>query len=371
MKRAWSFFSPLFRVFLRLRFGYRFDSLRGVQGPYLLLCNHNMELDPVMLGVTGGVPVRFVASEHIARKGFGTWFLMRYFRPILHVKGKSGQGTSLKILRALRAGDSVAMFPEGNRSFNGLTGPMLGQLGRLVRRCGASLVTYRMEGGYFTQPRWATTLRRGRLVGHLVNVYTPQQMKDMTDEQMEQIIAADLFEDAYASQKEKPAAYRGRHMALGLESALFCCPACGGMDTLRSDDHALRCSCGFSAAFLPDGYLQMADGTKTTITQWDLRQREELEKRIAAGGDEPLFSDRVTLRVIHEDHSAAEPEETVLSAYCHHLTIGGKTVSRDQLMGAAVFSRNVLTLITDQQYEIRGQLSFNALKYRYWAEYEK
>ena len=368
MQRAFDFFTPIMKLMLRVRFGYRCDSLRGIEGPYLLLCNHNMELDPVMLGVAGGKAVRFVASEHIARKGFGTWFLMRYFHPILHVKGKSGQGTSLKILRALKSGDCVAMFPEGNRSFNGVTGPMLGQLGRLARRCGASLVTYRIEGGYFTQPRWGTTLRRGRLVGHLVNVYTPQQMKEMTDDQVEAMIANDLREDAYASQEKTPSFYKGKHMALGLESALYWCPYCHGFNTLHSDDNGLRCDCGYRAEYTATGHLRAEDGKLTTITRWDEQQQQALREQVAIGGTEKLFEDSITVREIREDHTASEPHETLLSAYPGHLQLGDEMIFREKLAGAAVFSRNVLTLLTDKQYEVRGQMPFNALKYRHWAE---
>ena len=368
MQRAFDFFRPIMKLMLRIRFGYRCDSLKGIEGPYLLLCNHNMELDPVMLGAAGGRAVRFVASEHIARKGFGTWFLMRYFRPILHVKGKSGQGTSLKILRALKSGDCVAMFPEGNRSFNGVTGPMLGQLGRLVRRCGASLVTYRIEGGYFTQPRWGTTLRRGRLVGHLVHVYTPEQMKEMTDDRVEQAIADDLYEDAYASQKKNPSLYKGKHAALGLESALFWCSACGRFNTLHSDDDGLRCECGYRADYTASGYLRSQDGKLTTITRWDEQQQQALRQRMTQDAAAKLFEDTVTVREIREDHTASEARQMRLTAYPDHLMLGEERISREELDGAAVFSRNVLTLVTDKQYEIRGQLSFNALKYRYWAE---
>jgi len=371
MRRAFAFFTPIFRLFLRLRFGYRYDSLKGIPGPYLLLCNHNMELDPVLLGVTGGEPVHYVASEHIARKGFGSWFLMRYFQPILHVKGKSGQGTSLKIIRALRSGKCVAMFPEGNRSFNGQTGPMLGQLGRLARHCKASMVTYRIEGGYFTQPRWGTTLRRGRLVGHLVHVYTPEELAAMTDEQAEDAVAQDLFEDAYVTQQRAPVAYRGRHLALGMESALFWCPDCGALNTLTTDDDHIRCSCGMCRQYMPTGELVAADGKSLSITQWDAAQQRELQSYLDFGGETPLFSDEVRVRTIHEDHTAEDFRPVRLTAYIDHLVLGDEYLPMTALRGVAVFSRNVLNLHTEKLYEIRGELCFNALKYRYLVEMAK
>ena len=70
---------PILEKFLKLRFNYTYDDLSEIEGPYLLLANHNMELDPSSIGVAVKNQLYFVASEHIMRKGFGTWFLTTFF----------------------------------------------------------------------------------------------------------------------------------------------------------------------------------------------------------------------------------------------------------------------------------------------------
>ena len=60
----------------------------------------------------------------------------------------------MAVMRRLRKGGSVAIFAEGNRSFNGLTGDILPATGKLARSSGASLVTFRFSGGYLSSPRW-------------------------------------------------------------------------------------------------------------------------------------------------------------------------------------------------------------------------
>jgi len=311
--------------------------------------------------------LRFVASEHIMRKGFATWFLKRYFNPIIHTKGKLGLKSSMDMLRALRKGDSVALFPEGNRSFNGLTCRIPPVTGKLAKSCGAKLVTFRIEGGYFTQPRWGTTFRRGKMHGHLVNVYTPEQLKAMSEDEVTVAIRTDLHEDAYASQ-EGSAAFTGKHLALGMEALLFTCPSCGKIGTLSSTDETISCACGYHAQFQPSGELLGSDGVSHTLTEWDAYQQEELKRTVEnAASDTLLFSDEVSVRKIGSDHEVILTEQGTLCAYADCFSFNGKRISPAEF-GMAIRSRNTLVIhLGDEEthYEITGAQSFCGLKYVY------
>lgn len=361
-KRAFAFFKFLLRPFIVKKFNYTYDPIR-VEGNYFLLCNHNLELDPVLLGLATE-QTYFVASEHIMRKGFGTWFLMRYFHPIIHTKGKTGLQTTVSILKALKDGDNVAMYPEGNRSFNGLTGAIFPAGGKLAKRSGASLVTYRIEGGYLTQPRWSLSLRKGKLRGRLVRVYSPDELKGMTDAEINAAIERDLFEDAYATQKRERAAFRGHDLAEGLETTLFACPQCGEIGKLHSHGGRIACNCGFAADYDEYGMLHGTDGIERTVTEWDAWQRQRLAELLAQDGAEPLFEDEVTVLEI-EGHEIRASHTGTLTAYRDRFTFGERTLTSAELEGAAIFSRNVLTVHAGHQYEIRGAEDFSALKYLY------
>lgn len=363
--RTYRFFRPLITPLIRRKFNYTYDPIPESAAPYFLLCNHNIDYDPILLGLASPSHTYFVATENVLRKGLVSRLLMRYLKPIIHTKGKAGLQSSMEILRQLKAGHNVALFPEGNRSFNGVTGPILPATGKLAKRSGASLITYRIEGGYLTQPRWSRSLRRGKVCGKLVHIYTPEELKSMTDADIITAIERDLHEDAYETQSHERVTFRGHDLAAGLEAALFTCPKCGKIGALYSHGDTISCSCGFSAVYDVYGDLTDTDGIKRTVTAWDAWQRQQLSAlRDTAGTDTPMFSDFVTVRQI-QDHVVQKTFSADLTAYRDHFTLGDTVILPGEIEGAAIFSRNTLTAHVDAQYEIRGTEDFCALKYLY------
>lgn len=412
-KIAFAFFRFFMKPWMRLKFRYRYDSMKDIKGPYLLLANHNMEMDPILMGIAAKRQLFFVASEHIARKGFGTWFLMRYFHPILHRKGKDGARSVMNILKTLRNGSSVMLFPEGNRSFDGVTCPIPEATGKMAKHAGVPLVTYRLEGGYLTQPRFSLTLRKGRVTGHLVHVYQPEELKRMTDEEVNAAITADLHEDAYEAQERERIAFKGKKPTRGIESTLYRCPSCGRFGTLVSDDKAVRCDCGYEAVYDVYGYLNetvsdsagsggTADGAEekeeqtanqtvkqTTMRDLNAAQREALRKMLldqSAGTPEAagtagtagtpetkneIFRDSVKVRRIGENHEVLWEREGAIFADRNGVYITGENDETIPVRELAIYSRNnIAAHCTDElvPYDVRGDERFNALKYLHLRE---
>lgn len=372
-KRTYTFLRALVTPFFKMKFNFEYEEGGKIEGPYLLLVNHNLELDPVLVGMAFPEQMYFVASEHILRKGFGTWLLMRYFKPIIRTKGKVEVKTVAETLRTLRKGISVCIFAEGNRSFNGCTGEVLPATGKLAKKSGVKLVTYKIEGGYFTQPRWGTTLRRGKMIGKIVNEYTPEQLKSMSETEINEAIKTDLYEDAYETQARVNIPFKGKKLALGMESTLFICPECGEIGTMVSDDNYIGCQCGMKYKYDEYGYLTDEKGKKRTIAEWDGWQYRELENivRKTDKQDEPFFEDEVTLYSIGKSHEIAEQKKGTLAAYKDRIECCGQAFYYKDMLGFSIVSRNfiVMNIRKDaEQYEIKGDLRFNALKYLYIYE---
>ena len=360
--RAFRFFSVLLRPAMRILLRFRGETIPDPGGPVFVLCNHNTDLDCILLGLSARRQIYFVATETVARMGLLGWLVRRYFDPILHRKGVQGAATVRAILSRIRDGSSVALFPEGNRSFNGLTCPIPPATGKLARMCGATLITYRLTGGYFTSPRWGRGLRRGRLTGKVAGVYSPDDLKSMSAAEVQAAIERDLGTDAYEEQKNEPVRFRGKARAEYLESMLFRCPRCGAVGTLHSRKHRLFCSCGLDAVFTELGMLDCGDGVQYTVTELDSAQREALADLTDEGC---LFSDDVTLRRISKDHEVTSEQPVTLRAFRDRFEAGGPLGRVDAM---SIVQRNLLLIYPageEGHLEIAGTPAFNALKYLY------
>ncbi len=366
---------PFIHVFNKWKFNYEYDSLKDIEGPYLILPNHNLELDPLLIGEAVGKQIYFVASEHLMRKGIATKLLMHFIKPIIHMKGRQGAKTVKQMLRTLQEGHRVCIFPEGNRSFNGVTMEMEAAIAKVAKKAKVKLITYRVEGGYLTQPRWGTSIRRGKMRGRLINVYEPEQLAQMSDSQISDAIIADLHEDAYVTQERDCVKFKGKNLALGLESTIFTCPKCGETGKLHSQDNRFFCDCGFEAVYDVYGYLTDKDGKKHTVTELDLLQQEALKEKIRSWeADRPVFEDQVTVYRIGADHELIGTEVGSLKAYIAHLDCGGERLDYAGMDGMAIYSRSALIIHHEKlegHLEVKSDLSFSALKYLYLYNFIK
>lgn len=388
LKRIFAFLMHIVKPVAKRRFNLTYEEMKDIEGPYLVLSNHTTDWDCIFLGLASTRQLYFVATEKIARMGIGGKLVRWLFDPILHYKGKQGVNTIKAIYRHIQKGHNVAMFPEGNRSFGGITCPIPPATGKVARMCGGTLVTYRWNGGYFSSPRWGKGIRRGRIDGHIVGIYTHEQLAAMTDDEIKNIIERDLYVDAYADQEKNPVRYEGRNAAEGIESMLFLCPKCGRIGTLRGNESRVSCTndrCDFEAEYTPYGYLECdcdsLDGSASEsghvllkLTDMDLKQREVIENMYAAAcnengnGTEPLFFDDVVCETIDSNHNLTDRKRLRLAAYPDRFEIGDALAVFDTIAGMAINQRNLLLIHMsdcDYHYEISDNISFSALKYLY------
>ena len=289
---------PIIAPFIKLIFNYRFEPIKNVEGPMIVVANHNCDLDPVMVGLA--CPhIYFVASEHIFRKPAIAWLLETFLSPIARRKGSVDASTVMEIRSRIKAGHSIAIFPEGNRSLDGCTGLIHPTTGKLIKAFGATLVTYHLEGGFFTTPRWGFGIRKGRMTGRCVGVYPKEELKKMKPEEILELVRKDLYEDPYITQQKEKVRYRSKAPARGLETALYLCPKCKSIGTLRSTKKEIICTCGYRAKFDEYGYFVQADQTGDrqeivflTYTEWYRWQQTEVAKLYAAYYNRKLATTR-------------------------------------------------------------------------------
>ncbi len=345
---------------------FRFEAQPGpeINGPYIVIANHTTDLDALLVSVSFPRHMYFVASEHI----FRSWLLgglLRYFlSPIPKQKGGADISTAMQIVRRLKKGINIGLFAEGSKSFDGKPCPVVPATGSLVKASGASLVTYRLEGGYFTNPRWAHTFRTGRMRGYPVRAYSPEELARMTAEEVNEAIAADIGEDAYLRQAEDPVAYRGKRLAQGLENALYMCPACLKIGTLHGEDNLFSCGCGLKTKIDEMGYL--SGGPFHTVDEWGAWQKERLLERLKSGDETELFSDgdQEIWRIPPRRQTAPVARGT-LSVSRAGLRLNDFTLAWREVLGMEILGKNTVVFSDGKgsHYQLITRKERSGLKY--------
>ena len=289
---VWKLIRPLAKILLKIKFNYS-APLYDPEGPFIVLCNHVTDWDPIFVGAAFKNQMYFVTSEHLLRLGFVSKLITWLQAPIARQKGGSAAGAVKAMLRTMKEGHNIGLFPEGNRTWDGVTRDFPASTGKLVRSCGGTLVTFRLSGGYFSSPRWAgVSTRKGRMRGRVIGTYFPGELKTMSAEEINAIIRRDLYEDAYEEQRKRPVPFRGKRLAEHLETLLFICPKCGVMHRLVSENDRFSCeSCGMETRYSVSGFFSGGKLPFDNVRDWNRWQEERIRKLCQNAGCEPIFSD--------------------------------------------------------------------------------
>lgn len=345
-KIVYTILRPLVAVFLWFKFGYTCEKVKNLPDNYIVLANHATNFDVVFVGAAFP-QMYFVGSEHISRWGFVSKLLNFFLAPIFRPKGSVASGTVKEILQTLRDGKNVCLFAEGSCSWDGTPNPILPSTGKMVQKARCGMVTYRLTGGFFCYPRWATGgKRRGPVHGAPVNVYTAEQLAAMTPAEINAAIVRDLGEDAYVRQLADPKPYRGDHGAEGLEYLLFTCPHCGKTDTLTTHGDTVECTaCGGSFRYDECGMLHgVPFETLKELHSWQKAQVE----RLAAGGGACTDPHGVLITVASSTVTPVTEGAVTLSP--EGLTCGEFTVPMSEISNLDIHGKNVIVFTAGKTY---------------------
>ena len=351
------------------KYGFTTDYFEGFPDtgePYIVMANHLTEVDLWILMAAFKPHMYFVAGEHLTRAKMGKAMIWSQ-DPIFERKGGQALDTVREIIRRVKAGNNVMIFPEGSRSFNGETRELPESAAKLVKMAKCGLVTYHIEGGYFVAPRWAYTARVGRMAGHVVHAYTAAEVADMGKAELTAAINRDIYENAYETQRSRHDIFRGERLAEGLENYLIVCSKCGAVDSMQTEDNRFCCTaCGQHGIYTEEGFLEGEGLRFDSVYDWGVWSEAELEKHIAeASGDAPVFTDeRVTLYTITASHERVDLASGTIAGFRDRFELGEHTFAFADIvaMDMLYFGKTLLFTARGVNYGLTGE-AFHALKY--------
>lgn len=360
---------PTLGTFSRIKYGATIKKFEE-QGnrPYLVLFNHQTAFDQFFVGMAFRGPIYYLASEDIFSKGFVSSIIRFLVAPIPIKKQTTDVKAIMNCLQVAKEGGTIAIAPEGNRTYSGKTTDMLPSIAPLARKMKMPIALYRLEGGYGVHPRWSDVVRRGKMLGYVSRVIEPEEYATMTDEELFAIIKKELdVNEAVADAK-----FIHKKRAEYLERALYVCPKCG-LTTFKSHNDRFSCTkCGLTVSYTEEKQFEGigCEAPFPFVADW-YDYQTSFVRTIDLNNylEKPMYTDAVRLSLVvpYKNKNLLEKHATAM-LYGDRIELrtsrGLHEFHFDAVSAVTVLGKNKLNIYANGNiYQLKGDKRFNALKY--------
>ncbi len=266
---------------------YLRNEIRGKKGPFVVIANHEAALDFVNLIGATSRPMSFVISKSF----FSTLPIQGFLKKLALIPKQQFQTSSddlKKMKRVIDAGHPVVIYPAGLMCEDGLSTPIPGATYKFLKWLNADVYVARTCGSYFVMPKWSKKLRPGKTTMDIYQLFTKEDLRTLTIEQIQEKTDGALLYDAYADQEKMRVKYRGNRDLRGLENVLYQCPQCGAEFSITATQEGeIFCSnCSFHQVADEYGFFKKTHGSDVEIpyvSQWSRWIHDQLIEKMAAG----------------------------------------------------------------------------------------
>jgi ribosomal protein S27AE len=256
----------------------QFDRKR--KEPFFLISNHASLNDPLYVGMNIKYYPYPVASNILYTHPVMKFALNHIVKSIPKRKGQSDIQTIRLILNAFQKDKrGIMIFPEGNSSFFGEQTPTdFMATAKIVKKIKHDLVIAKINGGFFSSPRWGLKRKRPQFHIHYYVLHSKEELEHMSLDEIAKSMEEAISYNDYEWNREKKIKYKSSKKAIGLEQYIYACPKCGEIQTIKTHKNDISCDhCGKLAHFNDYHYLEGLPFDN--LIEWDHIQKNILKKQ--------------------------------------------------------------------------------------------
>ncbi len=285
-KRFYNFLRPVLGFWFKRQFKLTVtipEDVNNLPAPFLLFPNHQGFWDPFMAGLYVKHPVFYIASDAVFRYPLFEYF-MKLLGAIPKKKAQSDLDAIKHIMKIRDAGGVIGVFPEGRRTWDGTTLPLVYSTSKLIKLLKVPVVTALFKGGYYSHPRWGTHIQKGKVSIEYKILFHKNEIKELTVEEIHKKLTEALSFDEISYQEKVQQVYTGKNPAENMEQAVYMCPSCKATGTIKTSGDTVTCSaCGYSVTI--DKYRNLISSRNdvifSNVRDWIKWQNSELEGYIS------------------------------------------------------------------------------------------
>lgn len=367
---AWVVLYPILAVITLIKFPIRVKPLRDHRvRPYLILFNHQTPFDQFFVALAFKGPIYFISTEDILSNGFVSKVIKWLLAPIPIKKQAGDFSAVMTTLRVAREGATIAMAPEGNRTYSGETVHINPAIAGLAKKMKLPIALFRIEGGYGMEPRWSNVTRRGRMKGYVHRVIEPEEYAKLSNDELYEQICQGL----YVNEGVADGIFRSNKKAEYLERAIYVCPFCG-LSKFESRGNEAECmTCHRKVLYGEDKTITGVgyDFPFLFMTEWYSYQNDFINGLdLTEFEEKPAFTDCARIsEVILNKRKQILYKDADVALYGNRIAINEGRQNQmilpfENITAAACLGRNKLNVYSDGMvYQFKGSVRFNALKY--------
>ena len=356
----------------KIKYGIKITKYREKKKrPFLILYNHQTAFDQFFVGLAFDRPIYYLATEDIFSNGWVSSLIKYLVEPIPIKKQTTDIKAILNCMRVGKEGGSIAIAPEGNRTYSGETVYMSPAIASLARKLGMPVMLFRIEGGYGVQPRWSDVTRRGKMRGYVSRVIEPEEYRELTDAELFEIIKRGL----YVNEAKADGEFKSKHLAEYIERTVYTCPHCGLSD-IESRGDIIECKkCGKRVRYLPTKELkgENCEFPHRFVLDWYNAQSDFINSLdLSPYYDKPMYEDLAEVKEVIPSKKKIPLGFAKITLYGNRIELkisnksGGENIlcPFDEASTVTVLGRNKLNIYHGGKiYQLKGNKRFCALKY--------
>lgn len=185
MTIVYNIFYTLAKWLARIFFSFRVVHPERIpeEGGLILAVNHQSYFDPPLAGICCRRGVYY-----LARKTLMDWPFFGPLFPAMNVIPVDRDGNDMSalkgVIRVIRDGNGVVLFPEGTRSTDGALQPARAGVGFIIAKTGAPVLPMRIFGSHECFPKGTRRIRRHPItvvIGHPL-YFRPNELRPASRE---------------------------------------------------------------------------------------------------------------------------------------------------------------------------------------------
>ena len=260
-------------------------NMEGIEPPYFMLSNHQYFVD---FQLADHITYPHKVNNVINIDGYiNRAWLMELIGGICTRKFSNDFHLVKSIMKVLKRGDVVGLYPEARYSACGITSYIPPSLAKMVKMAKVPVVVVIHHGNHLESPFWNFRKKRKvPLYTKATLVLTKEDIETKTVDEINEVLQKAFEYDEYKYQKENNILIKEPYRAEGLHKILYKCPHCNKEGEMSSLNSELFCKhCGVKYNLNEDGSLSCLNSESkfSAIPDWYRWERNEVKKEILDG----------------------------------------------------------------------------------------